>query len=207
MENLGRLFGSVSKVKLMRLFLFNPDTPYDLKDAMERAKIKRSEAKRELACLQKIDLLKRRIFFKDVKKRRGKKEMILKKRSSGWIFNSSFPYILALKNLLINVTLPSHAEVSRRIGRTGRIKLVVFSGLFIQDWESRVDLLIVGDGIRKNRLENVIHTLEAEIGRELRYSVFETPDFNYRLGIYDKLIRDILDYPHIKVVDKLGIAD
>ena len=68
-------------------------------------------------------------------------------------------------------------------------------------------LLVVGDGIKHGKLENVIHTLEAEIGRELRYTVFDTPDFHYRLSIYDKLVRDILDYPHIKVVDKLGVTD
>lgn len=191
----------------MRLFLFNPETNYDLVDIIARTKIKPREAKKEVVNLQKLGLLKRRGFYKDLKKKKGKKEMIVKKRTSGWYLNGSFPYMIALKNLLINVTLPAHEDIARRINHTGRIKLVLFSGLFIQDWDSRVDLLVVGDGIKHGKLENVIHTLEAEIGRELRYTVFDTPDFHYRLGIYDKLVRDILDYPHIKVVDKLGVTD
>jgi len=32
---------------------------------------------------------------------------------------------------------------------------------------------------------------------------FETEDFVYRLNIYDRLVRDILDYDHIVVVNKL----
>ena len=55
-------------------------------------------------------------------------------------------------------------------------------------------------------MERVIRSIEAEIGKELRYASFETPDFRYRLGMYDKLVRDILDFPHKKVVDKIGVA-
>jgi hypothetical protein len=42
--------------------------------------------------------------------------------------------------------------------------------------------------------------MEAEIGGELSYAVFETKEFLYRLNMYDKLVRDILDYPHEVVV-------
>ena len=51
----------------------------------------------------------------------------------------------------------------------------------------------------------MIEGLEAEIGKELRYAAFETGEFNYRLGMYDKLVRDILDYPHTVVLDRLGL--
>ncbi|HEY4511940.1 MAG TPA: hypothetical protein VJH55_03815 [Candidatus Paceibacterota bacterium] len=207
MENLGKLFGGIAKVKLMRLFLFNPDASYDLLDIITRTKTKPRETKEEVINLQKLGLLKKKGFYKDFMKKKGKKETVVKKKTSGWSLDGSFPYMVALKNLLINVTLPAHEDIARRIGHTGRIKLVLFSGVFIQDWDSRVDLLVVGDGIKHGKLENVIHTLEAEIGRELRYTVFDTPDFHYRLSIYDKLVRDILDYPHIKVVDKLGVTD
>jgi hypothetical protein len=44
------------------------------------------------------------------------------------------------------------------------------------------------------------------MGKEIRYSAFETGEFQYRLGMYDKLIRDVLDYPHETVLDKLGVS-
>ncbi|MCR4311355.1 MAG: hypothetical protein NUV54_02190, partial [Candidatus Taylorbacteria bacterium] len=77
-------------------------------------------------------------------------------------------------------------------------------GVFIQDTDSRIDLLIVGDLLRTPALETVIRNIEAEIGKELRYAVFETADFEYRFGMYDKLVRDILDYPHRKVLNRLN---
>jgi hypothetical protein len=47
--------------------------------------------------------------------------------------------------------------------------------------------------------------MEAERGKELVYAYLETQDFQYRLGMYDKLIRDILDYPHQVLLDKISI--
>jgi hypothetical protein len=44
--------------------------------------------------------------------------------------------------------------------------------------------------------------LESEVGKELTYSAFETEDFEYRLGIHDRLVRDILDAPHTTLIDQ-----
>jgi hypothetical protein len=205
MEILSKLFGNEAKVKIMRLFLFNPKVPFGIAEIVQRAKVKEGEAKREISNLEKMNLIKRKVFVKEeVHHKKG--EAIRKKvKVSGWVLRDSFPYLEALQNLLINVSIIGHDEVADRFKKIGRVKILIVAGVFIQDFDSRVDMLIVGDNIRKGQLDNVIKTLESELGRELRYSVFETSDFQYRLGIYDKLIRDILDFPHKKIIDKLGI--
>lgn len=76
------------------------------------------------------------------------------------------------------------------------MKLIIISGIFIKNHDSRVDLLIVGDKMKRKKIEEGIKKIEAEIGIELVYAVFETKEFIYRLNMYDKLVRDILDYPH-----------
>ena len=57
-------------------------------------------------------------------------------------------------------------------------------------------MLIVGDKLNKGKIEKEIKKLEAEIGKELVYALFDSKEFNYRLSMYDKLVRDILDFPH-----------
>ena len=47
----------------------------------------------------------------------------------------------------------------------------------------------------------MIRVLESEVGKELTYAIFETPEFLYRANMYDKLVRDIIDLPHIKALD------
>ena len=73
---------------------------------------------------------------------------------------------------------------------------MIVSGVFIKNEDSRVDLLIVGDKMKRGKIEEGIRKLEAEIGAELVYAIFETKEFLYRLNMYDKLVRDIIDYPH-----------
>lgn len=215
MEIISRLFGSAAKVKIMRLFLFNPGISFSVEDVAGRTKIKGREARKELDNLEKMDLIRKRQYtreeagFKVVGKGRKKKrkKIVKKVQVDGWHLHENFPYMVALKNLLVNVTLPSHEEIAKRFYTLGRIKMLIVSGLFIQDWESRVDILVVGDSLKPNALEAVIKNLESEIGKELRYSFFETQDFYYRLSVFDKLVRDILDFPHIKIIDKLGVED
>ena len=74
--------------------------------------------------------------------------------------------------------------------------MIIISGVFIKNHDSRVDLLIVGDKMKRGKIEEGVKRLEAEIGAELTYAVFDTKEFIYRLNMYDKLVRDILDYPH-----------
>jgi hypothetical protein len=83
--------------------------------------------------------------------------------------------------------------------------MVIVSGVFIQNTDSRVDLLIVGDNLKRTAIDRIVKNMEAEIGKELIFASFETSDFHYRLGMYDKLVRDILDYPHQKLLDKIGL--
>ena len=109
-----------------------------------------------------------------------------------------------LQNFLINIEPLNPKEIIKKISRLGSIKLILVSGVFIQEQESRVDMLIVGDNVKRATLDNTIKTLEAEIGKELKFAYFTTEDFKYRLSMFDKLTRDILDYPHKKVLNRLG---
>ncbi len=191
METLSKLFGSEAKVKVMRLFLFNPDHIFDTADIADRVKSDISRVRKEVGVLEKAGLVKSR-----TPARLGNKK--------GYMLDTHFAYLLPLQNFLINAEPLHPKEITKKIVKLGTIKLILVAGVFIQEGESRADLLIVGDHVKKAALENTIKTLESEIGKELRYAYFTTEDFQYRLSMCDKLIRDILDYPHKKIVNKLG---
>jgi len=188
MDVLERVFGNSAKVKIMRLFLFNTETPFTLEEIVRRTNVARNIAKKEVANLQKIGLVRRRAV----------------RKKPNWTLDPKFLYIKPLKEFLVEMGPLRHSDVVNRLKKTGKVKLVIVSGVFIHDNESRVDLLVVGDNLKKKLLENTVRSMEAEIGKELAYAVFDTQDFEYRLGMYDKLLRDILDYPHQKIVNKFG---
>lgn len=206
MEVLEKLFGNAAKVKVMRMFLINPGASYDAAEIADRMKLRPAEARREATNLEKIGFLRRRAYTKEVLRKRGKKAVVTKRKTQGWTLEPKFPYISLLQSFLIDTNLIRHRDIRHKLQSCGKVKLVVLAGVFIHDPESRVDLLIVGDSIKKGQLENAIRTIESQVGKEVRYTAFETQDFNYRLAMCDKLVRDILDYPHEKVIDKIGLA-
>lgn len=205
MNKLSPIFGGEIKVKILRLFLFNPETPFLLGEIASRTQSLPRLVARELSALDKSGFLikKRRIAKEDINS--GKKITLRKTKGIGYTLDSRFPYIEALKNLFSISSIPANEALVRRFQGVGKLKAVIAAGVFVQDWDARVDLIIVGDAIDMPRLESVIKGIEAEVGKEMAYSAFETADFEYRLGIHDRLIRDVLDYPHITLVDRLGI--
>lgn len=197
MEALNNIFGGQTRVRVMRLFLLNPDRAYEKKDVIAATHEKATEVERAVSSLEKAGLIKRRRYLRE-----GKKS---KTKVNGWTLNASFLYLTQLRNLLVNGILLKSHDVVRRLSRAGTLKLVVLAGIFIQDWENRVDLLIVGDKLKRGLLERIIHSMEGEIGRELRYSILDSADFQYRMNVGDHLVRDVFDYQHQTILDRLGV--
>lgn len=192
MEALNLLFESPVKVRIMKLFVHNSDIHVTTKEVAARVKTTTPSAKAELARLQRAGLIKQ-------------KAITGKKREKGWILNKDFTYLNGLKNLLTSDKQFTKQGLARRFKDAGRVKFIVASGVFIQDDASRVDLFVVGDYIKPGKVDAIVKKIEAELGKELEYAVCETNDFVYRLNAYDKFVRDVLDYPHEVVLDKLGV--
>ena len=200
MDILERIFGNRDKVKIIRLFLLNEDAVFDTGDVAKRANSPKRKAGRELQNLLKARFLKRKIFNKTSST--GKK---IKKK--GWILDKKFPFLTALKNLLVNKDTISDKNLIGGLNKIGKLKLIITAGIFIQNDEYRVDLFLVADQINETVLNRAIKKLEAEIGKEIKYAVFDSIDFKYRFGMYDKLIRDVFDYPHRVILDKIGLDE
>lgn len=204
MDILGKLFGSSARVRLMRLFLMNTEEVFDKTEMGKRSKISGDTLRKEVKLLEEIGLIKSRIVVKMRPKVSGKDGALEKKKVTGYGLNVSFPYLTPLKSLVTEIALGKE-DVAGRFRNCGQMKLIIVSGIFIDESDSRVDILIVGDKLKKPVIEGVLRRLEAELGKELTYGVMETTDFEYRFGIYDKFIRDVIDYPHLVVLNKLNL--
>jgi hypothetical protein len=194
METLAKLLGGIPRVKIMRLFLLNPEIGFETSDITDRCRISSTHSRRAVVQLAGMDLVQKRSLVKEVTN--GRTGKVSKKRVQGWFLNPHFPYINELRQLLVEGEFFKHSDIARRFKPAGRIQLLVVSGIFIQDSESRLDLLIVGDNLKKNVIQKTVSVLESELGKELSYAVFETADFKYRVSMYDKLLRDVFDFPH-----------
>jgi len=188
-EILEQLFDSPIKVKLLKLFLRNTEESFRLKEIVKRVKSDAYACRRQLAKLESISLLSTR----------------LKDKNKVYFINPDFDFYNELRTLVLKSSPASKEKILSRLKSLGRVKLTILSGIFLNAENSRVDLLVVGDNIKKAKLSNFLRDLEAEVGKEIDYVVFSTADFNYRYDMFDRFLRDVLEKPHEKLINKLKI--
>ena len=207
MEPLTKIFGSSRRVKVMRLFLFNEETPFDIDDLAERTRSKKTEVRKEVTMLVRIGFLKKKTFTKSVpKKTRSKKitqAQFRKVKKHGWILNETFELLRPLKSLLLESELVDEQQVKQRVKKLGSVKLLILSGVFVGDDNRFVDVLVVGNKLNPSSLNREISIIESEGGRELAYAFFDQKEFEYRMGMYDKLVRDVLENDHRKLINTI----
>ena len=200
---LEKLFGSVQKARILRLFLQNPDAFFSLQEVRGMVKLRTPTARAEIAKLRKLGIIGEKSVQREFPSRRGRKPRI--KKVTVYFADPSFPLFRELHDLVRKGSITSRNILLRRIKSLGRVKLAVASGIFIGNELSRTDLLLVGDTITKRKIENLIRSVESDVGKTIKYTVMETPEFKYRMDMYDRFLRDILEYPHEKLIDKFGL--
>ena len=163
-------------------------------------------ARKEVRLLRDIGLVKEREALKmSPKSTKNKGETELKKRKIvGFGLDPSFPFLASLRGLVTEIAMGKE-DIAARFKGCGHFKLIIVSGIFIDEPTSRVDVLIVGDKLKRSAIERELKKLEAEVGKELSYALMESSEFEYRFGVYDKFVRDIVDYPHLVVLNKLSL--
>ncbi len=198
MDILAKMFGGVARVKIMRLFLLNPEQGFEAAMVAERSRLSATVSRQTVNQLSAMSLVKKKSFIKETTD--GRTGKIKKKRVQGWFLNPEFPYIKEMKALLVEGDFFKHDELVKRFRPAGKVQLLVVSGVFIQQSDSRLDVLVVGDNISKKYVQKTVSILESELGKELSYAVFDSADFKYRVSMYDKLLRDMFDFPHTRLL-------
>jgi hypothetical protein len=202
MEFLSKLFGSPARVKMLRLFVFNPELILDRDLVVQNARITPPTASKELMALARADIVVRKTFFKESPVRAGSKVM-KKRKSIGWVLNHQYVHIEPLRRFLRDTLSVSYADVRKRLKGAGTIRLLVLSGFLIGTKEAGLDILIVGNKLNEQEIRTAIRSLEAEFGIELRYAVMTVEDYQFRRRVRDKLVRDVMDFPHEALIDQI----
>ena len=160
MELLAKLLGGQERVKIMRFFLHDDENCFSLHEVTERTKSKSNVVRKELTALTSIGFLekkKNRSVIYSGKKDGSVKETIV------FRLNKTFPHNQALKDLLFDFELFDKRDLANRFKIIGRVKLFIVSGVFINSPKARVDILIVGEAIKRPKAEKILELLSIAI--------------------------------------------
>lgn len=200
-DPLAILFGNQARVKLLRFFLFNPTQEFTFDDISRRAKLVRRTARTEINALERAGVIKKLMVYAPHKTKD------IKVRVQGFALNLKFPQLSSLQTFLFETAPINRDTVLKHIRKVGPIDFVACTGIFVREFDRRIDLLIAMKKLNEGRIEVAIRALEADIGIEIRYATFTTEDLKYRVGMHDKLTRDVFDYQYQVLIDRAGIRN
>jgi hypothetical protein len=222
---LERLFGSITRLKLLKAFLFQPTKRFTADELLRTYKFKADSLRRELDNLMELGLIaegveqpenasaeavaeveqaapvataKSKKEPSDAKALAGKKEKEIKY----YQLNRAFVLVDEIKTLLARGQVLYERNFIDKLLTTGNIKYLMLSGFFVNRTDAPVDLLIVGR-INKVKLVKIIKEFEIELGREVNFTHFEPQEFLYRKSLADVFIYELLEGPNMVVIDEI----
>ena len=190
------LFGSKTRVKLLHLFLNNPNRAFYVREITRKIDEQINSVRRELANMLSVGIIKsdssnNRLYYE---------------------INQDYPHYAPLRAIFGDSHLQSDAAAStaevsdwsKRLKALGDVRVALFSGSLVRGSGSEVDVLLAGD-VNKTQAKRFIKELETEEGRSLNYTVMSYEDFYYRLSIKDKFITAIASGKFTILQDTEGV--
>ncbi len=182
---LKNLFTSKTRIKLLTLFLLQPEQEYYIRELTRKMDEQINSVRRELTNLKKVGLLRSRV----------------RNRKKYYVVNTNFIIFNELKSIIVK-SLNSRDNVIKKIKQIGDIDLLLMAGVFLEK-QDQVDLLIVGE-IDKTELEKFLNE-EVETQQPIRFSILTKDDFLYRLKCSDQFVTQLLkDKRNILGINRLG---
>lgn len=190
------LFGSKTRVKLLHLFLNNPNRAFYVREITRKIDEQINSVRRELANMLSIGIISsetsnNRLYYE---------------------INQDYPHYKPLHEIFSDVsggvaTVDAKVDANdwtKRLKPLGDVRVLVFSGSLVKGSTSDVDVLIAGD-INKTQAKKFIKELEEEENRSLNFAVMSYQDFYYRLSIRDKFVVAITSGKHTTIMDAENI--
>jgi hypothetical protein len=201
-----QLFGSKTRVKLLRLFYGNPNRSFYVREITRKIDEQINSVRRELANLLSIGIIvsdntNNRLYY-EVNQKYDYYDALLA------IFGDSGQ---AVEPAATQDEQRPKSESPKASGAgdvamkaLGNLEIVFYTGQFTRDERSGIDMLIVGE-VNPNALQKYITELETKEGKDIRYVLMSPDEFGYRRQIRDRFITTALESKKQVLVDKNGI--
>ena len=187
-----QLFGSKTRVKLLHLFLNNPNRSFYVREITRKIDEQINSVRRELANMLNVGIIKsdssnNRLYYE---------------------VNQVYQHYKPLRAIFADDKLQSNVvDVSaeggdwiKRLKPLGAVKVAILSGSLVRGSKSDVDLLLAGN-LNKTQVSKFVKELETEEGKALNYTVMSYEDFYYRLSIKDRFVTTLITSKKTVLVD------
>lgn len=109
-----------------------------------------------------------------------------------------------IRGLLVQATMPDDKEIIQAFRGVRGIWLLVAAGALTNDAHSPVDLLIVTRNPDEPKLGKAVKKIESLAAIPIRYAILEVEEYLGRRQAYDRMLRDMFEYPHRIILERGG---
>lgn len=194
---LEHLFGSKTRVRLLRLFLHHPEEAFFVRELARKTHLQMNAVRRELLNLTKFGCLMEADAPSDSDERGPSGQRRYYK------LNTEFVLYPELRALLLKSQMLLEQNFVKRVQDMGQVKYLVLTGRFVDLPSLPTDMMVVGK-VNRDRLERLVHDFERELGASVRFTVLTAPEFQYRKQVGDKFLYSILEGKKVVIVDDAG---
>lgn len=198
---LEHLFGSKTRVKLLSLFLRNPEEPIFVRELTRRVETQINAVRRELMNLVRLGLVIE-ASVEAPKEEGGKKRPGLKRKY--YQLNNKFPLLAEIRSLVLKSQILLDRRLDQEIAKLGDVRFLALMGVFTgQVTQPPIDLFIVGN-VKPEDIQKLLAEVEKSFGLELNFSLMPFDEYKYRKDIGDRFLHGILDAHKKVVIDRLS---
>jgi predicted transcriptional regulator len=196
---LEHLFGSRTRVKLLSLFLRQPDEAIFVREITRRVGTQINAVRRELSNLLKLGLIIETAEGDEGSEKKARQPGLKKKF---YKVNPEFRLLKELTTLLLRAQALYEGRLDHEIPKLGDVRYLAFLGVFLGE-RAPVDVFIVGS-VNESQLKKLITEAENSLGYEINFTVMSLEDFRYRKDMTDKFLYSILEGRKHVVIDRLA---
>ncbi len=202
---LEQLFGSKTRVRLLRLFLQQGKQAFFVRELSRRIGAQINAIRNELENLTEMGIIVATdtpVAFVSTDKKSGI-EKASNKRKKYFRLNSDSPIYPELQALFVKSRVMLEKDFVQKLAGCGGISYLAMCGHFVGQTDGPTDLLIVGR-VNRQKLLSLIRSFEREVGWEINYTVMLPQEYKYRRDVTDRFLYSILEAPKIVMVDTLS---
>jgi len=192
-----QLFGSKTRVKLLQLFMSNPNRSFYVREITRKIDEQINSVRRELANLLSIGIISsdntnNRLYYEVDQKFEYYNPLVIMfgGKAPAALTEPKKPGTSAKKEAKVVQLAPGN-PLTEEFKLAGHLKALILTGQFTRDDMAGVDLVVIGD-MNNSKVENAVTALEASEGKQIRYAVFTVDEYKYRRQINDRFISNVL---------------
>ena len=194
---LEHLFGSRTRVKLLRIFFADPRQRFFVRELTRMLDSQINAVRRELAHLTNAGIISAVTDDSATvtdDPHEGKRKY--------YQLNQNSVLFVELRALLMKSHVFGEQSLTEALAAAGDVSFLLFTGIFTNA-HTQVDMLVVGE-ITEKKVAQIVSDFEHENGSQVRYTRLTTREFLERRQLMDRFLYAVLDAPHQVAIDNLA---